>query len=652
MDGLYHNNHDNDKTSATVSSSLWRANQQQHHHHYRQHRSSRTTIINRLQQIFIIKKRNVGMTTILPSKRGQRRRNVDRNSLMIRIGIIGMFTLLLLVVVVVVIVIFVTHDDYFTHRYQSSIRTSITTRLHNIKETIIITPTIKSVLNGNRRNHMKHKNRTSLSSSSSSSSSSDNNTIITPYYIPSLRIVSNDNDTPATEIQEDIIQQYIQTSSSWPLGDTGRRGTSQAHEQHDDDTPSPPRVLHIIKTRLMQEQSTLYELNKARLLLFRIFCVPTIAQQTIQNFIWIIKIDPELHNTNILYELIIYIQETMIYNNTYIIGSNTNFRINEKFPGAWRNGAEVYEIMNCKVYTGNQHRLQLAMSLYDANLPILETRLDADDGLHIQYIQTVQDKALTTFHLHPHVQWVYYCCRRHMEWHWIDPLQFSNSNSKNHYEREDKEDNVGEVSSTSLRNMLIQYGTIQGVTHTNLCITPGITTAYNSYTKEHMVPVFAHDELVKKIKLQSTSSSSKSSSIENHTNHNNNTIQCGYTNTSYCLQFVETFLFEAIRSRCPTSAGMLQIQTNMNSIHTQNTNTFYIHYMFWNMLYQSFTISRQHIRYIQEYITEHLIPIANDNLVGQCTTGHSCKESAKHELQLLIQSRISQQSKRGGKINL
>jgi hypothetical protein len=38
-------------------------------------------------------------------------------------------------------------------------------------------------------------------------------------------------------------------------------------------------------------------------------------------------------------------------------------------------------------------------------------------------------------------------------------------------------------------------------------------------------------------------------------------------------------------------------------------------------------------------MTQHLIDIAHDNLLGQCTTGHSCKESAKQELQQLIQSR-------------
>jgi hypothetical protein len=41
---------------------------------------------------------------------------------------------------------------------------------------------------------------------------------------------------------------------------------------------------------------------------------------------------------------------------------------------------------------------------------------------------------------------------------------------------------------------------VQGIQHTKLCITPGITTGFNVGTSESSVPVYAHDELIKKIK--------------------------------------------------------------------------------------------------------------------------------------------------------
>ena len=383
----------------------------------------------------------------------------------------------------------------------------------------------------------------------------------------------------------------------------------------------------------MQEQSSLHHLNRARLLLFQTFTLPTMAQQTQQNFIWMIKVDPALHNTVVLHNMISSVQQHMIYNNTYIIASNHNFRIqNTPLFGSIRDGAELYDIVHHqhRIYTGDRIRFEQMMVLVAAPIPLLETRLDADDGLHTNLIHTIQQTALQQFQYYPTLQWKYYCCRRHMEWHWIDPLirtTTTKHHPKTHHNTIDSVSSsaAASLSSSYLPQMIQQYGVLQGVTHTHLCITPGITTAYNSHTRERSVPVFAHDTLVQQLRMGRTSSTSSNTT---------NPIDCGYGNSSFCLQFIETFLFEAIRSRTPTSAGMLQIQPK------QIYDTTYIHYMFWNVLYSSFMgVTRTNMRYIQEYFNTHIIDIARDNLLGQCTTGHSCKESAKLELQQLIQSR-------------
>jgi hypothetical protein len=319
--------------------------------------------------------------------------------------------------------------------------------------------------------------------------------------------------------------------------------------------------------------------------------------------------------------MISYVQQYMIYNNTYLVASNTNFRVNEKFPGAWRDGAETHDLLLSRVYTGDRTRLQYAMALYDAAVTILETRLDADDGLHVQFIETVQATAQETFQQHPHVQWMYWCSRRHMEWHWTDPVLFPSQKSNTMSATTSLHDNgkktKGRPLSPSLSKMLSEFGTLQGVTHSNLCITPGITTGFARGTRESDVPVFAHDELVKKIKHADPAAG----------------ISCGWPDTSDCLQFIENFVFEAIRSRSPTSAGMLKIQADAPY------DSFWVHFVFWNMLEESFGIRRQELQWMQSYLTEHLIEIASDNLLGQCTTGHSCKESAKQELEQLIAAR-------------
>ena len=63
---------------------------------------------------------------------------------------------------------------------------------------------------------------------------------------------------------------------------------------------------------------------------------------------------------------------------------------------AWRDGGEGYDLLQSRIYTGNITKLYQAMALRHA-FPILETRLDADDGLHGQYLQYVQSVAYKRF---------------------------------------------------------------------------------------------------------------------------------------------------------------------------------------------------------------------------------------------------------------
>lgn len=367
-------------------------------------------------------------------------------------------------------------------------------------------------------------------------------------------------------------------------------------------------VIHIVKTRFMQEQGNLTALGAARLALFRVFCLPTMRRQTTQNFLWIIKTDPHLHYS-IRSQLVAAVRRMP---NAYVVASNTNFRVNEKFPGGWRDGAEAADLVRSVVYTGDRRRLEEAMALHDT-FPVLETRLDADDGLHTRFLETVQSTAAAQWRKHPDsLRWMYWCSRRHMEWHWMDPL----------VARSAAESTAAAVTnlSSSLTDMIYTYGALQGVTHSKLCITPGITTGYAVGTRETAVPVFAHDELVKKIKGADGDVAMQG---------------CGLPRTADCLQFIEAFVFEAIRSRSPTSAGMLNVQADLSRVH----DTWWVNYAFWNMLHESFGLHRESLRWMSAYLTDHLIDIARDNLLGQCTTGHSCKESAKTDLERLVASR-------------
>ena len=345
-------------------------------------------------------------------------------------------------------------------------------------------------------------------------------------------------------------------------------------------------LLHIVNTRFMQEQGNLAALGQARLALFRVFCLPTMQRQTAQNFLWIIKTDPNL-DPSLLRALV---DDLSPYPNFYLVASNVNFRVNEQFPGGWRDGREVEDLAQSAVYTGNQTLLERAMALTKPTdpYPVLETRLDADDGLHLEFLETVQAMALKSFGEEPDLRWMYWCSRRHVEWHFSE---------------------VEMEADKPIWKHITKYGALAGIQHSKLCITPGITTGFAAGTAEADVPVFAHDELIKKVRDLPTEKN------------------CGLKESKKCLQFVENFVFEAIRSRSPTSAGMQRVGVVAKEVATDA----WLYYAFLNMCREKFGIPAQRLKWMNQYISDHLLEIAEENLLGQCTTGHSCKVRSKRK---------------------
>lgn len=352
-----------------------------------------------------------------------------------------------------------------------------------------------------------------------------------------------------------------------------------------------PQLIHVVHTRFMQEQPSLTSLGRARLGLFRVFCLPTMIEQTTNHFLWIIKTDPDL-DAEVMQVLVDLVSP---YPNFFLVASNVNFRINEDFPGAWRDGAQARDLALSRTYTGNQTLLEVAMAL-EAQLPILETRLDADDGLHVEFLEQMQYQATKAFRQSA-LKWMYWCTRRHMEWHWIDEVPSS-------FEHD-----------SPLGQKIVEYGALQGVQHSNLCITAGYTVGFPVGVSEPDVPVYPHQDLVSMIrKLPSEKA-------------------CGLKPSEKCLQFVEEHIFEAVRSRTHTSAGMLKVRLEQDGL----VNTPWLSYAYWDLLCKSFEIQRMQVRWMNEYLTSHIIDIARDNLLGQCTLGHSCKDSAKEELAKVIE---------------
>ena len=161
-------------------------------------------------------------------------------------------------------------------------------------------------------------------------------------------------------------------------------------------------LIHIVHTRFMQEQGALEILGMARFHLFMTFCFPTMVAQSTKKWFWIIKTDPRFTTTAVFSLLLNAVKD---HPNIYIVASNCNYSFGGGFRlwcwgsergSSWRDGAEPRDILRSKVYSGNMHKLHQAMALREDRI-VLETRLDADDGLHQYYLQYMQYVAISRF---------------------------------------------------------------------------------------------------------------------------------------------------------------------------------------------------------------------------------------------------------------
>jgi hypothetical protein len=222
------------------------------------------------------------------------------------------------------------------------------------------------------------------------------------------------------------------------------------------------------------------------------------------------------------------------------------------------------------------------------------------------YVQYLQNAAIARFQKTESTNspdWLYWCIRRHLEWHTPDDNE----------------------TDPDVRNR----GILLPIQHNQLCITPGMTVGYNFGVESNQVPVYPHDILYKQLSQRDT---------------NNETIHSCYDPGKTvaasdeeekplpCLDMAEVFLLGAIRSRTWTSAGMNRVDAVGQIGHSRVVKKM------WKLLKDRFGVQPERVQELLDYLDKNRQQIARENLVGQCTTGHSCKDKAKEELQRYMQS--------------
>lgn len=318
-------------------------------------------------------------------------------------------------------------------------------------------------------------------------------------------------------------------------------------------------VVHVVQTRFMQEQSHLTHLGRARLELFEAITLPSVQKQTSSKFLWIIRTDPHLE-ASLRDDLLSMVQDLP---HAVVISSNDN-------PEGFRHVHWADEV----VWTPNRDLL-LSYAEAAQTRRLLETRLDADDALRLDWIEYLQQQ---TFE-----DWKVWCVGSNMEWQYYNPWT---------------------VASTIGALWAMQTG---------YCVTAGLTWGYDVHTHRSDIDVPSrHDMLHRRLS------------------------PCSPTNQTHCLDHVVSLGPGALRARTPTSAGLLNLwRPRQVDPMTQPWSD--RQDKLWELVPVLFGVDVDRVQLMRARIESDLAAIVQDAVSGQCTKGHSCKSGSKRILEELLQ---------------
>mmetsp|Transcript_31718 Transcript_31718/g.58086 ORF Transcript_31718/g.58086 Transcript_31718/m.58086 type:complete len:539 (-) Transcript_31718:1183-2799(-) len=404
----------------------------------------------------------------------------------------------------------------------------------------------------------------------------------------------NDGNSRAL-LDEDGVSQLTQKES---LVTKLNNGNTNAIIQ-DRDHSLDGEIVHIVETRFMQKQSRLLELGLARLVLFQTFCLPSMFYQTSNNFIWIIRADPNLHPA--IVDTMVQLMEGK--KNFVLLGSNSN-------PEGFGRTKSPFSdfLQDAVVWSGNISLVEEAYEKSAAGAVLLETRLDADDGVNINFIETVQMEASKNLVDSDNAKeskqlWRLWCIHSTIEWHPFNPYPIT-----------------PEIAAA---NQTMPEGYLVIFSDKRQCFTPGLTFGYGFGASRASLGIdhLRHDEINKKIKHCKNTTDG----IE---------VEC-------VSRLTELAPGGAFRARTTTSAGMKNVLTGDETLdsrinpfkrHPNNkklTQQYFKQKPLWALIARDFAVYAPAAISARSTIMKRMQFIAEDNIKGQCTAGHSCKNSTK-----------------------
>jgi hypothetical protein len=341
------------------------------------------------------------------------------------------------------------------------------------------------------------------------------------------------------------------------------------------------KILHVVTTRFQQLQPHLVELGKARLELFETFCLPTMIRQLdVQHgFLWFVMTDPDLDST-----LMQRLEQLLSpYPHFYLVASN------EKLVRP----AELVTLNQTTqvIRTGDIDLLY--RQLFNIRLPLLiETRLDADDGLSSITLSEIQRMVLEDLPADTR-GWQIICSRIHYEWRNNDITDLFSVIGDNDGGGDNISTNTDISTSSGPRKM--SSGKIR-VVREKICVTPGYTLVRHRPTYSIDFPPWprtGHNLIV--IEWPECSANDTSDNVRSYN----------------CWKKLGNFP-SAIRSRTITSAGMSRVAPpSKNNMYDNQTR------LFWQLVERDFGILESKAISTSEYLQHNLPYIVEENLKGQ-----------------------------------
>ena len=274
---------------------------------------------------------------------------------------------------------------------------------------------------------------------------------------------------------------------------------------------------------------------------------------------------------------------------------------------------------------------------------VLDTWLDADDALPNDFVDLMQRQATKEMVLQrnfEHDSWLLWCSYNHYEWHLSPP----------------KGPHPEKTTSASSPSGVVQMA------KSKTCITPGLTLGYRhvpAVTNKAMLPkTLWHvqlDTMYPYCDNNDYSNENGDSSVGINAKNRKRKIK------TKCLRRI--YVGDepgSLRARTLTSAGMKNVvlpsRSNLDNTDGNVTTSIRGSHLrdeaqqhdaqqeeLWRKVERVFGVSKDSLRRARSVLLQQSHDIATENLMGQCTRGHSCKNSTQEQLRRAVQQKALSQ---------